>query len=195
MSLISWITDYIYTPISFSLRKFKVWGIVLALMITFLVAGIWHGAKLNFIIWGTLQGIVLSFEVLTRKRKSALVKRYELDSKRWYVLLSIIITYLIFAFSLLFGGAMDTFSDSVLAVNKIFTNTDPIFFNKSVLIYAFIGIMMIFISEFRDEYHPGKFLFFKNKNIYIRWSSYYIVFILILLIGVFGRDQFIYFQF
>src|SRR5204862_8301340 len=36
ISLISWLTDYIYTPLSFSLRKYKMWGIVMALMLTFL---------------------------------------------------------------------------------------------------------------------------------------------------------------
>ncbi|MBN1185297.1 MAG: MBOAT family protein [Bacteroidales bacterium] len=195
MSLITWITDYLYTPISFGLRKFKVWGIVLALMITFLVAGIWHAATIGFIIWGTLHGIVLSTEALTKKQRSAFVKRYALDSKILYILFSMVFTYLLFAFSLLFGGATYSFSDSLLALNKIFTNADAIFLNKSVLIYASIGIALIFITEFRDEYFPGGFSLFKNKNVYIRWLSYYTVLILILLIGVFGREQFIYFQF
>ena len=91
MSLISWITDYLYTPISFALRKHKVWGIVIALMITFLVAGIWHGATIGFIIWGIFHGIILSIEALTKKQKSSLVRRYKLDNKVWYLIISMII--------------------------------------------------------------------------------------------------------
>ena len=44
MSLITWLTDYLYTPLSFGLRKYKIWGIVIALMLTFIISGIWHGA-------------------------------------------------------------------------------------------------------------------------------------------------------
>ena len=40
ISLISWLTDYVYTPLSFRYRKYRLWGIVLALMLTFLIAGI-----------------------------------------------------------------------------------------------------------------------------------------------------------
>jgi len=59
MSLINWITDYLYTPLSLSFRKYGVFGIVLALMITFIIAGAWHGAAITFIFWGFVQGIVL----------------------------------------------------------------------------------------------------------------------------------------
>ena len=60
MSLITWITDYLYTPFSFGLRKFKLLGIVLALMITFLIAGIWHGAAFTFITWGILSSHLIN---------------------------------------------------------------------------------------------------------------------------------------
>jgi D-alanyl-lipoteichoic acid acyltransferase DltB (MBOAT superfamily) len=195
MSLITWITDYLYTPISFSLRRFKIWGTVIALMITFFIAGIWHNATIGFIIWGIIQGVILSIEALTKRRKSAFVLRKGLNKKTWYIFISIIVTYLLFAFSLLFGGAVGTVSESFLAIQKIFTNTDPIFLNKSVLFFSFIGISMLMFSDFRDEFYPGKFQFFTNRNIIIRWASYYIILLLILLIGVYGREQFIYFQF
>ena len=167
MSLINWITDYLYTPISFTLRKYKIWGIVMALMITFLIAGAWHGAAISFIVWGALQGIVVSFEALTKNQKSIFEKKYNLNNRFWYILLSIIFTYLLFAFSLLFGGAVNTITKSFMVINKIFTDSTPIFLNKPVLIYAFIGIIMLFISEFRDEFFPEKFQLFKNKNVVI----------------------------
>jgi D-alanyl-lipoteichoic acid acyltransferase DltB (MBOAT superfamily) len=51
ISLITWITDYVYTPLSFTFRKLGLTGVVLALLIAFLISGIWHGAALTFVAW------------------------------------------------------------------------------------------------------------------------------------------------
>ncbi|HNU89687.1 MAG TPA: MBOAT family O-acyltransferase, partial [Ferruginibacter sp.] len=60
ISLIKWLTDYVYTPLSFGFRKYGQWGIVIALNLTFIISGAWHGAALNFLVWGFIQGIALS---------------------------------------------------------------------------------------------------------------------------------------
>ena len=69
ISLISWITDYIYTPITFFLRKNGLFGIILSLLLTFLIAGLWHDATLPFVIWGLIQGVVLSLEAITKSSR------------------------------------------------------------------------------------------------------------------------------
>lgn len=195
ISLISWLTDYIYTPISFSLRKYKTWGIVIALIFTFLISGIWHGAALIYIIWGTFQGIVLSVEVLTRRGKAIFEKKYNLNGNIWYIFISCIFTYVLFAFSLLIGGAVDSISNAFVVIGKIFTNTQSLFIDDSTLVYAFMGIILLFLSEFRDEYFPDKFKLFDSKSVIIRWVAYLSISILVIMIGVFNGGQFIYFQF
>ena len=105
MSFIKWLTDYIYTPLSFSFRKYRIWGIVTALMLTFIISGIWHGAALGFIIWGAMQGMILSIETLTKKRKDFFEKKYLLNSKWWYIMWGCMLTYSLYAFSLIFGTA------------------------------------------------------------------------------------------
>lgn len=55
ISLSSWLRDYIYIPLGGNRkgtpRKY------LNLLLTFCVSGIWHGAGLNFLVWGLLHGI------------------------------------------------------------------------------------------------------------------------------------------
>ena len=57
ISLSSWLRDYLYIPLGGNkygkLNTFK------NLLITMLIGGLWHGAKINFIIWGFLHGIYL----------------------------------------------------------------------------------------------------------------------------------------
>ena len=194
ISLISWLTDYIYTPLSFSFRKKGVWGIVIALMITFFISGIWHGASLTFIVWGLMQGVFLSIEALTNNQKKDLEKKYNLKHKTWYTITSIVFTFFLFAGSEVIDRAA-TVSDAFAIYKKIIFDSGSLFIDKTTLAYSFIGLLMLFFSEFRDEYFPEKYLCFNNKNIAIRYASYLCVTFLIILIGVLNGGQFIYFQF
>lgn len=54
ISLSSWLRDYVYIPLGGN-RKGKLRRYV-NLLITFLVSGIWHGAGLQYLVWGFLQG-------------------------------------------------------------------------------------------------------------------------------------------
>ena len=55
ISLSTWIRDYVYIPLGGS-RRGKLHTYV-NLIITTLLAGLWHGASLNFIVWGGLHGM------------------------------------------------------------------------------------------------------------------------------------------
>lgn len=59
ITLSSWLRDYLYTPISFTLRRWGTWGIGCALMATFLLCGLWHGAGWTFILWGAYWGALI----------------------------------------------------------------------------------------------------------------------------------------
>lgn len=55
ISLSQWLKDYVYIPLGGNrkgtLRKF------INLFLTMVISGLWHGAGLNYIIWGALHGI------------------------------------------------------------------------------------------------------------------------------------------
>ena len=194
ISLISWLTDYIYTPLSFSFRKLRIWGIILALMLTFLISGIWHGATLNYVVWGLMQGLFLSFEALIFTRKSAQGKRYQISKNPLFTFISISITYILFSASLILGR-LETIGDAVVAYEKILTDHGTPYLDLTTLAYSFFGICLVVIKDFKDEYYPGNFQFFSNKRLWIRFSSYLTVIFIIILFGVFRGHRFIYFQF
>ncbi|MDD3877610.1 MAG: hypothetical protein PHT69_13400 [Bacteroidales bacterium] len=64
ISLSNWIKDYIFSPLAMSMRNIEKSGIFIALMVTFIICGMWHGTTWNYIIWGALQGLLLGFEEL-----------------------------------------------------------------------------------------------------------------------------------
>ncbi len=195
ISLITWLTDYVYTPLSFAFRKYKVWGIVMALMITFFISGLWHAATLTFVAWGLLQGIYLSIEAFTNKRRTAFEKRMNIDKRGWYIFLSCLFTFILFASSQVFARSA-SIGDAFLVFKKIFSEPGSLFIGApSMLIFSILGIMLLLFKDFTEEFTPGRFLVFENKYKFVRITAYSLVIILILLIGVFDGGEFIYFQF
>jgi len=57
ISLSSWLRDYLYIPLGGN-RKGKV-RTYINLLITMLLAGLWHGAAWKFVIWGGMHGVGL----------------------------------------------------------------------------------------------------------------------------------------
>ncbi len=55
ITLSTWFRDYLYLPLGGS--RTKMWA--LSILLVFVVSGIWHGAGWNFVLWGTLWGLML----------------------------------------------------------------------------------------------------------------------------------------
>ncbi|MFG0633288.1 MBOAT family O-acyltransferase [Pseudomonas sp. xss_2] len=58
ISLSRFIRDYVYIPLGGNRQG--VWRGNLNMLLAMLVSGLWHGASLNFIIWGALHGVGLA---------------------------------------------------------------------------------------------------------------------------------------
>jgi len=67
ISLSSWFREYLYIPIGGS--KGTIWRTVLNLTFVMVVAGLWHGAGVGFLIWGLMHGIALALYHLARNYK------------------------------------------------------------------------------------------------------------------------------
>jgi len=65
ISLTSWLTDYVYIPLGGSrVRERRVY---LNVLVTMLISGVWHGAGMNFIVWGLLHGAMLAIRRAWRR--------------------------------------------------------------------------------------------------------------------------------
>lgn len=69
ITLSTFITVYIYTPLVRSYRKLTFNKAMLATFITFFIAGLWHGASWMFIIFGSLHGLGLITNHYWKKTK------------------------------------------------------------------------------------------------------------------------------
>ena len=196
ISLSTWFKDYLYISLGGSRVSIPRWYFNLAFV--FIVSGLWHGANWTFIIWGALNGFYLIFAIISKGARDKINQFTGIKKLPWLNrFLQIIVTFILCCFAWIFFRANNV-ADSFVIIKKIFTNRDPLFFDKddpSSFLFSFLGIFILLLIEAKREYYRGDFSFFNNKHWQIRYLSYTVLIIIMLLIGVFDGGQFIYFQF
>jgi len=192
ISLSSWVNDYIFNPLSLKHRDWGVWGVFYALIISFVVIGIWHGASWNYVFFGLLQAGALIYETITRRARKKIAKRM---NKSVYNNVSILLTFLFVSFSLIIFQS-PTLDQAINIIEGIFSKPGKLFIDKpSTLLFMLIGIGIMMLYDIQEEFRPFRFSFFSNKSWLIQQISYAFLLIYILLAGVFDGGQFIYFAF
>lgn len=187
ISLSTWLKDYVYIPLGGS-RCSKVrsyWNI----FVTFLVSGIWHGANWTFIVWGIWHGVFQIIEKATGQQKC----EYGCLGKS----IKTLVTFMLVNFAWIFFR-MPTLNDAVNIIARIFdTSLAPTIYFCGFTDFAFmgLGIIILFMKDFTDEFMPNSFQIYNNSHTVVRWSAYIMTIVTILLTGVFGADQFIYANF
>ena len=187
ISLSTWLKDYVYIPMGGSrcskLRNY--WNI----FVTFLVSGIWHGANWTFIVWGCMHGICQIIEKMLGQQKC----NYGWLGKT----MKIIITFLLVNFAWIFFR-MPTLDDACGVIARIFDPSLPMGVYKpenSNTFFMVLSVLLLLLKDLGDEYFPARFKLLDNHKAVVRWCSYVIILVMIMLMGVFSADQFIYANF
>ena len=177
ITLSNWFKDYVYIPLGGS--KVVNYKIYLNLLITMSIAGLWHGANFNFILWGLLNGLILSIERFLKIEKF----RYSLVKNLFYC-------FVIFNLWIVFR--ISDFSSMVTFFDKIYSNLIDIILFENLIILFFV-VIAVFSQKFDN------FDVLKNLSKKVNFSVVISFFITIILVGFlisFGQsEKFIYFQF
>lgn len=196
MSLSFWVRDYLYLPLSSGMRRWGQWGVFLSLSLTFAGLGAWHGAGWNYIIYGLIQGLIIFYEM-----KTAMICN---KIKNWignplFTTLSILRTYLLFAFSLIFFR-LESVSDALYYIRNISFSTHASWKEVSIgipdhnCIVAGSALVLILVYEYimskRDLLEA-----LEKQPMLVRWGIYYLLAIMFFTLGQFNSDSFIYLQF
>lgn len=193
ISLSTFLRDYVYIYLGGSRRG--LFFTCINLFIVFLLSGLWHGANVNFVIWGAYLGLFVVIERIIRY----FIKKYNLDNsfiinnkfnnivKHIYVIIVMVISFVIFShedIAELKNYLSQMFSLSTFFINDSFVKILNTNFKAIVLAFLFITSIPNMI------YNKIKF----NKKIHIVILLF--IFILdIYLIFIGTNDPFMYFRF
>jgi alginate O-acetyltransferase complex protein AlgI len=135
MSLSTWFKDYVYIPLGGSKvsRIINIRNILIVWMLT----GLWHGASLNFVLWGLYYGIVLILEKFILKKY---IDRLPNGLKHLYTLILILIGWLIFAFDDM--SKLESFAKIMFGFGNVpFINSNFVYYFENYFIILLISAL------------------------------------------------------
>jgi len=200
ISLTTWFKDYLFN--SFPTKKNKSiirWKWHFYLILTFVLIGLWHGASWTFFIFGLLHGIYITFASITKKYRYKVNKFLGLNKSTLLLkYLNIIVTFALVCFSVIFFGVR-SMHDAGIMINNSWHMEHPFRVLMSLVknhnvVLGIILISFLFITEYlHAKYNLLNML--KKQNIIFRWAVYLIAVMMVLIMGVYTQEAFIYFQF
>lgn len=182
ITLSEWLRDYLYKPLGGSRNGY--YRTIIALLITMLLGGFWHGANYTFLIWGLIHGIALIIEhsfAFIRYRDSYLSK-----------LLGWMYTFLVVFVAWVFFRASNLNQAYEIIFTMFSVDFSPQISQEATQVLFYFGCLVLFIVPIdnllrllRAEKIPG------HISILVTiWLG-----ILSLILGAPVNRPFIYFQF
>ncbi len=198
MSLTTWITDYVFTPLCIKFRDYAKLGIMMAITANLVLIGLWHGANWTYAVFGIFHSILFIPIVLSgdlgknRKMKEG---KYGLPLVKDFF--RMILTYIIIGIGHIIFFAKDAVS-AFDYMHHIFTG--PWHFERTTEtpIIVFIFILLLMVLEWttrKKEYALQIHNRFHGKQTWKMVAIDYLIIAIILWRGNFESSPFIYFQF
>lgn len=203
ITLYDWLRDYIFYPLSRLLRRSGLTSdnlLVLGLppIFTMLASGLWHGTNWTFLVWGGLHGIFMVSSVLWGRANITLP--FSLPP-RVVNGLSIFFTFNLVCFAWIFFRA-NSVSDALYIVQHLFVgaNIDRSIFDLMPLGWydwsiALLAIIIMEVVHYVQRRYGSLRQVLLRQPIWLRWSAYYALVLLIFMFGKLGAGEFIYARF
>ncbi|MEG4283673.1 MBOAT family O-acyltransferase [Microcoleus sp. A006_D1] len=191
ISLSEWLRDYVYFPLGGNkcgkLRKY------VNLLMTMAIGGFWHGAGLNFIVWGAIHGLGLVVNHLCKDIPQAI--RWKIDDPfpRFAQFCSWLLTFTFLTCSWVFFGTpnWETAMRFFQGIFRFSAATVQFNFWQLYLVMGVIGAINLWgeiISQLLQTV-------FSLKNIFVRVVLVSLFVYAILMLGPSTVPPFIYFNF
>ena len=198
ISLTSWLTEYVFTPLTIAFRDMGNAGLITAILINFTLIGLWHGPQWTYVLFGFLHGcyfIPLIYKGTVNKKKKSNTKLFIPPIKEALNMLGtfilVMLTFILFR--------SDNLTMALHYYERLFSVSFfsfPIIpFGKIQKLYTFAFILLMFVIEWlnRDKEYGLQLTTIKQKG--LRISIYYLIIFAIILFQADRVNQFIYFKF
>lgn len=220
ISFSTWIFDYIFKPLQMRLRNWKTWANPIALLVTFFLSGIWHGASWGFIVWGLLHGSYMAAYALLEPYEKKFLLRFKLVNSTTVKIIKTGITFLLVCFAWIFFRAK-TLGEGWYVVSHLFSGLDmfqqilqraihglPITnqglglqesftFGIPIVdhVFAVIGLLVLSAVELPINLAKTRLGIAFQKHAAFRWLVYWLLTMSILAFGSTVQTEFVYFRF
>lgn len=188
ISLSRWFRDYIYIPLGGNRVSNQLY--IRNILVVWFLTGIWHGASLNFIVWGLYYGLLLLAERFIWKDKLSRLPKF---IQHLYTLFLVLIGW-VFFMSPSLGSAFKTiFAMFGLGVKGIWDNQALFSLRQNLIL---IVLASLFSMPIFDVLQKRFVYILKQKSIILSVCFWFILFLISIAFIVGNTFQsFLYFAF
>lgn len=194
ISLTSWLTDYVFTPLNIRFRDWGKMGIILAIIINMVVVGLWHGANWTFAVFGLYHGLLFVPLILS----GAFMKKAKLKTNRLGLPVlkdfgKMLLTFMLVTVGLIIFRAesIEQAWEYVCEMCNESLYTVPWLINREYYIPVFISVIVLLVIEWATKSKCHSFAINELKlNKWIRRLSYIVIALLTIWWGSFVYNQF-----
>ncbi|MBP2618674.1 MBOAT family O-acyltransferase [Chryseobacterium jejuense] len=193
ISLTSWLTEYVFTPLSIHFRDYDKYGLIMAIIINFLVVGFWHGAEWHYIVHGLVSGVMFIPLILNGKMNKKIKASNNFIPTKDEVK-NIPVTFILFALLMILFFSKDMematkYYQGIFSLSFFQLPNFPI--QKEIIIVTLFMLLLEWGN--RDKEYAIKEILVE-KNIVLRWGFYYVLVFLVFLFYI-APKGFIYAMF
>jgi D-alanyl-lipoteichoic acid acyltransferase DltB (MBOAT superfamily) len=203
MSFSRWILDYIFKPLQMEWRSWGTVGTAVALLVTFLASGIWHGVGWCFVIWGLLHGVYMASSVFYRPYQKRFHATIGVGKSGLWRVVQVFCTFNLVCFAFIFFRANDL-RDALYMVKNLATPSGWIptqgvrlFLSTQVLLgenhnIIPLSLMLVVVLAGTREWLAGV----QQRPAYVRWPLYMALSYVTVMFGIWSTaPRFIYFAY
>ncbi|MDP2665068.1 MAG: MBOAT family O-acyltransferase [bacterium] len=210
ISLSSWFRDYVYLPLVWNRKEWGIWWMYSAVVITFLLTGVWHGAAWTYIVMGLLFGLYIIIGLVTKPLRGRFSTFIGLSQvPRLHSALQIGVTFILTSVAFVFFRSSDLRSAGAFLVQmSVGWHISFAQFLEAYVIHPVtmlgirnidlalaLGFIVVLLLVENVERRCGIVTFLDQRSLFVKSVVYSSLLWAILMFGIFTASTFIYFQF
>lgn len=187
ISLSTWIRDYVYVPLGGNRGSRK--RVLANLMIAMSLAGLWHGAAWNYVIWGIYHGILLSAYSIVSSSSVFPNPRFLNSRPGWFLQVGVTFVLVTIGWMIFRAESMTQLGTWIATIAQL-DGGIPDSFTLKRFIFIFPVIAMQLFQLKTNNLNAVLTLSMIKQSV-----VYSAILLGILVFGVLDGESFIYFQF
>ncbi len=200
ISLTRWMRDYLYIPLGGN--RVPKWRQYFNLMVVFLVSGLWHGAAYGFILWGALNGLYCVLTEIMHPVWTVISRLLRVPAKVGTLLSMVTVFHMHTVAKMVLLGSL--LGGSFKAVQILFSGVwktiphlpsqiaDKSYSRALILCFVLCGALVV-VEVMEERWNLWEKL--RVRPAYVRWPVYYAVALVVIGLGVWGQQRFVYMSF
>lgn len=194
MSLTSWLTDYVFMPLNVKFRDWGNVGMILAIIINFVLVGMWHGDNWTYAVFGLYHGLLFIPLILS----GAFYKKNKIKTTFWGLPClkdfgRMLLTFLLITIGLIIFRA-DSVGNAFAYIGHLFSPSILRFDVEPKHLQCFAFILFTMIVEWSQRKHEHALDLQSVKSVAVRYAIYLAIVITTLIFAT-SSSNFIYAQF